>query len=43
VEFQVISELALRGCVVLTNSFQDYDSSVGAGINVAGLSGPPRF
>jgi len=37
VEFKVIDELALRGGVVLTNSFQDYYFSVGAGINVAGL------
>jgi hypothetical protein len=37
VEFQVINELALRGGVVLTNNFQDYYFSVGAGINVAGL------
>jgi len=37
VEFKVINELALRGGVVLTNSFQDYYFSVGAGINVAGL------
>ena len=38
-EFQLIDELALRGGVVLTNldSFQDYDFTVGAGINVAGL------
>jgi hypothetical protein len=36
-EFQVIDELALRGGVVLTNSFQDYYLTVGAGINVAGL------
>jgi hypothetical protein len=37
VEFRVIDELALRGGVVLTNDFQDYYFSVGAGINVAGL------
>ena len=37
VEFQVINELALRGGVVLTNNFQNYYFSVGAGINVAGL------
>jgi hypothetical protein len=37
VEFQVIDELALRGGVVLTNDFQDYFFTVGAGINVAGL------
>ena len=37
VEFKVIDELALRGGVVLTNNFQDYYFSVGAGINVAGL------
>jgi hypothetical protein len=37
VEFKVINELALRGGVVLTNDFQDYYFSVGAGINVAGL------
>lgn len=36
-EFQLIDELALRGGVVLTNNFQDYHLSVGAGINVAGL------
>jgi hypothetical protein len=36
-EFQVIDELALRGGVVLTNNFQDYFLTVGAGINVAGL------
>ena len=38
-EFQLIDELALRGGVVLTNldSFQDYDFTVGAGINVAGM------
>ena len=36
-EFKVIDELALRGGVVLTNSFQDYYLTVGAGINVAGL------
>jgi len=34
---QVIDELALRGGVVLTNNFQDYYLTVGAGINVAGL------
>jgi hypothetical protein len=37
VEFQVIDELALRGGVVLTNNFQDYTFSVGAGVNIAGL------
>jgi hypothetical protein len=37
IEFQVIDELALRGGVVLTNNFQDYYLTVGAGINVAGL------
>jgi hypothetical protein len=37
VEFSVIDELALRGGVVLTNNFQDYYFTVGAGINVAGL------
>jgi len=36
-EFHVIDALALRGGVVLTNSFQDYYFTVGAGINVAGL------
>jgi hypothetical protein len=36
-EFNIIEELALRGGVVLTNSFQDYYFAVGAGINVAGL------
>jgi hypothetical protein len=36
-EFQVIDELALRGGVVLTNNFQNYVLSVGAGVNVAGL------
>jgi len=36
-EFQLIDELALRGGVVLTNDFQDYILTVGAGINVAGL------
>ena len=36
-EFKVIDELALRGGVVLTNNFQDYYLTVGAGINVAGL------
>jgi hypothetical protein len=36
-EFRVIDELALRGGVVLTNNFQDYYFTVGAGINVAGL------
>jgi hypothetical protein len=36
-EFHVIDELALRGGVVLTNNFQDYYFTVGAGINVAGL------
>jgi len=37
VEFQVIDELALRGGVVLTENFQEYYFTVGAGINVAGL------
>jgi hypothetical protein len=37
VEFQVINELALRGGVVLTDNFQEYYFTVGAGINVAGL------
>jgi len=37
VEFKVIDELALRGGVVLTDNFQDYYFTVGAGINVAGL------
>jgi hypothetical protein len=37
VEFKVIDELALRGGVVLTDNFQDYYFSAGAGINVAGL------
>ena len=37
VEFSVIDELALRGGVVLTDDFQDYYFTVGAGINVAGL------
>lgn len=36
-EFKVIDELALRGGVVLTNNFQEYYLTVGAGINVAGL------
>jgi len=36
-EFKVIDALALRGGVVLTNNFQDYSLSVGAGVNVAGL------
>jgi len=36
-EFQVINALALRAGVVLTNDFQDYYFSVGAGVNVAGL------
>jgi hypothetical protein len=36
-EFQLIDELALRGGVVLTDNFQDYVLTVGAGINVAGL------
>ena len=36
-EFNIIKELALRGGVVLTNSFQEYYFAVGAGINVAGL------
>ena len=37
IEFKVIDELALRGGVVLTNEFQSYYFSAGAGINVAGL------
>ena len=37
VEVQVINELALRGGVVLTDNFQEYYFTVGAGINVAGL------
>jgi len=37
VEFNVIDELALRGGVVLTDNFQEYYFTVGAGINVAGL------
>ena len=37
VEFKVIDELALRGGVVMTDDFQDYYFTVGAGINVAGL------
>ena len=37
VEFKVIDELALRGGVVLTDNFQNYYFSAGAGINVAGL------
>jgi hypothetical protein len=37
VEFNVIKELALRAGVVLTDDFQDYYFTVGAGINVAGL------
>lgn len=37
VEFKVIDELALRGGVVLTDNFQSYYFTVGAGINVAGL------
>ncbi|MCD6136317.1 hypothetical protein J7J63_06390 [Candidatus Bipolaricaulota bacterium] len=37
VEFKVIDELALRGGVVLTDNFQDYYFTAGAGINVAGL------
>jgi len=36
-EFQLIDELALRGGVVLTDDFQNYYLTVGAGINVAGL------
>ena len=36
-EFKVIDELALRGGVVLTDDFQNYSFTVGAGINVAGL------
>jgi len=37
VEFKVIDELALRGGMVLTDNFQNYYFSAGAGINVAGL------
>ena len=37
-EFKVIKELALRGGVVLTDNFQNYYFTAGAGINVAGLS-----
>jgi len=37
VEFKVIDELALRGGMVLTDDFQNYYFSAGAGINVAGL------
>ena len=37
IEFKVIKELALRGGVVLTDNFQDYYFTAGAGINVAGL------
>jgi len=37
IEFKVIDELALRGGVVLTDNFQNYYFSAGAGINVAGL------
>jgi len=37
-EFKVIKELALRGGVVLTDNFQNYYFSAGAGISVAGLS-----
>ncbi len=37
IEFKVINELALRGGVVLTDNFQNYYFSAGAGINVAGL------
>jgi len=37
VEFNVIDALALRGGVVLTDSFGDFYFTVGAGINVAGL------
>jgi hypothetical protein len=37
VEFKVIEELGLRGGVVLTDNFQNYYFSAGAGINVAGL------
>ena len=36
-EFKVIEELALRGGVVLTDNFQDYYFTIGAGINIAGL------
>ena len=37
IEFKVINELALRGGVVLTDNFQHYYFTVGAGISVAGL------
>ena len=37
VEFKVIDELALRGGLVMTDNFQDYYFTVGAGVNVAGL------
>jgi hypothetical protein len=37
VEFKVIEELALRGGLVLSDNFQNYYFSAGAGINVAGL------
>ena len=36
-EFQLIDELALRGGVVLSDSFQDFDFTVGVGIYIAGL------
>jgi len=36
-EFKLIPELALRGGVVLTDSFAKYYFTVGAGLNVAGL------
>jgi hypothetical protein len=36
-EFQVIDELALRGGVILTDKFQNYYFTVGAGIRIAGL------
>ncbi len=37
-EYKVIDELALRGGVVLTDEFQSYNFTVGAGINIAGLT-----
>ena len=36
-EYKVIDELALRGGVVLTDNFESYYFTVGAGINVSGL------
>lgn len=36
-EFQVIPELAIRGGVVLTDAFQEFQFTVGAGIAIAGL------